>query len=163
VLVEPLPDMFERLVGNYENTQGLLRFECCAIGETDGETDIWRVDPEAIKNGLVEDWADGCTTMLPDKHLPQLKQYRIPVRIKTKTMKTLIEQWNKRPDLIQIDTEGYDFEVFMQCHNLNLDPDVYKIEIAHITYNTAVYMRHLLEERGYKTLIDGYDLVAYRF
>jgi FkbM family methyltransferase len=163
MLIEPLPDMFEKLVANYDNPQGLLRFECCAVGETDGETDIYRVDPKAIEQGLVEQWADGCTTFVPDKHLPQLKEYRIPVRIQTKTMKTLVEGWGRTPDFIQIDTEGYDFEIFMQCYNLGLTPAIYKIEIAHITYNTAVYIQHLLKNLGYKTFIDGYDLIAYRF
>jgi hypothetical protein len=78
-------------------------------------------------------------------------------------MKTLVEGWGKIPDFIQIDTEGYDFEIFMQCFNMGLTPDIYKIEIAHITHNTAVYMQHLLKQIGYKTFIDGYDLVAYRF
>lgn len=163
MLIEPLPDMFEKLVENYDNPQGLLRFECCAVGQEDGETDIYRVDPKAIEQGLVEQWADGCTTFVPEKHLPQLNAHRIPVRIKTKTMKTLVEGWGKTPDFIQIDTEGYDFEIFMQCFNMGLMPDIYKIEIAHITHNTAVYMQHLLKQIGYKTFIDGYDLVAYRF
>jgi Zn-dependent M32 family carboxypeptidase len=79
------------------------------------------------------------------------------------TLKTLVEKYKMHDvNFIQIDTEGYDYNIFMQMEGL-IDPDLIKIEIAHITYNNAVYMRYALEQKGYKAFVDGYDLIAYRF
>jgi len=65
-------------------------------------------------------------------------------------------------NFVQIDTEGYDFKIFMQMNGV-IEPELIKVEIAHITYTNAVYMRYVLEQKGYKVFIDNYDLIAYRF
>jgi len=159
VLVEPLPDMFDKLITNYENKLG-LKFECSAITEVDGETDIYRIPP-GTKNA--PEWADGCSTLVPETHIDYLNAMRVPEKIKTMSMQTLVEKYSLYDvDFVQIDTEGYDFKIFMQMEGL-ISPELIKVEIAHITYTHAVYMRHLLEQRGYKVFIDNYDLVAYRF
>ena len=162
-LVEPLPDMFEKLVENYKEEVGLV-FENVAIFESDGETNIHRVPMEVIQNEIVPDWAEGCTTLVPESHIKDITPYMIEQKVKTLTLKSLIEKHSiEKIDFIQIDTEGYDFEIFMQLKEAQLFPELLKIEIAHITYTKAVWMRWFLEQHGYKTFIDNYDLIAYRF
>lgn len=159
VLVEPLPDMFDKLISNYDQKYG-LQFECSAITETDGETEIHRVPP-GTKNA--PEWADGCSTLVPEKHIDYLVPMMVKEKIKTMTLKTLVEKYHLQDvNFVQIDTEGYDFKIFMQMDGL-INPDLVKIEIAHITYTNAVYMRYVLEQKGYKVFIDNYDLIAYRF
>lgn len=159
VLVEPLPDMFDKLISNYEQKYG-LQFECSAITETDGETEIHRVPP-GTENA--PEWADGCSTLVPEKHIDYLVPMMVKEKIKTMTLKTLVEKYHLHDvNFVQIDTEGYDFKIFMQMDGL-INPDLIKIEIAHITYTNAVYMRYVLEQKGYKVFIDNYDLIAYRF
>lgn len=159
VLVEPLPDMFEKLVSNYDQKFG-LEFECSAITETDGETEIYRVPPGAEN---APEWADGCSTLVPEKHIDFLVPMMVKEKVKTITLKTLVEKYHLQDvNFVQIDTEGYDFKIFMQMDGV-INPDLIKVEIAHITYTNAVYMRYVLDQKGYKTFIDGYDLIAYRF
>lgn len=159
VLVEPLADMFDKLISNYEGKLG-LEFECSAITEVDGETEIYRVPP-GTENA--PEWADGCSTLVPETHIDYLNPMRVSEKIKTMSMKTLVNKYSLQDvDFVQIDTEGYDFKIFMQMEGL-LNPELIKVEIAHITYTNAVYMRYLLEQRGYKVFIDNYDLIAYRF
>ena len=159
VLVEPLPDMFDKLITNYDQKYG-LQFECSAITETDGETEIHRVPP-GTENA--PEWADGCSTLVPEKHIDYLVSMMVKEKIKTMTLKTLVEKYHLQDvNFVQIDTEGYDFKIFMQMDGL-INPDLVKIEIAHITYTNAVYMRYVLEQKGYKVFIDNYDLIAYRF
>jgi FkbM family methyltransferase len=162
VLVEPLPDMFERLLDNYAHKTG-LKFENTAISKEDGTAEIYRIPTEKIKSGVVPDWADGCTTLLPDNHLEDLRQHMVPQIIRTITYKTLLEKYNTKFDFIQVDTEGFDYEIFLQIMQNGLTADLYKIEIAHITQSKAVWMKWVLDQQGYKTFIDGYDLIAYRF
>ena len=75
----------------------------------------------------------------------------------------LYEKYGSDFDFVQVDTEGFDYNIFMQLLQRGLTSDVYKIEIGHITYTKTVWMRWVLEQQGYKTFIDGYDLIAYRF
>ena len=159
VLVEPLPDMFERLVSNYDQKYG-LQFECSAITEQDGETEMHRVPP-GTENA--PEWADGCSTLVPEKHIDFLVPMMIKEKVKTMSLKSLVEKYNLQDvNFVQIDTEGYDFKIFMQMDGL-INPDLIKVEIAHVTYTNAVYMRYVLEQKGYKVFIDNYDLIAYRF
>jgi len=159
VLVEPLPDMFEKLVDNYDQKIG-LQFECSAITENDGETEIHRVLP-GTENA--PEWADGCSTLVPEKHIDYLVPMMVKEKVKTMTLKNLVEKYKLQDvNFVQIDTEGYDFKIFMQIDGL-IDPDLIKVEIAHVTYTNAVYMRYVLEQKGYKVFIDNYDLIAYRF
>ena len=159
VLVEPLPDMFDKLISNYEQKYG-LQFECSAITETDGETEIHRVPP-GTENA--PEWADGCSTLVPEKHIDYLVPMMVKEKIKTMTLKSLVEKYHLQDvNFVQIDTEGYDFKIFMQMDGL-INPELIKVEIAHVTYTNAVYMRYVLEQKGYKVFIDNYDLIAYRF
>lgn len=159
VLVEPLPDMFDKLISNYDQKYG-LKFECVAITESDGEAEINRVPP-GTENA--PEWADGCSTLVPEKHIDFLVPMMVKEKIRTMTLKTLVKKHDLQDvNFVQIDTEGYDFKIFMQMDGL-INPDLIKVEIAHITYTNAVYMQYVLEQKGYKVFIDGYDLIAYRF
>jgi FkbM family methyltransferase len=164
-LVEPLPEKFEKLMNNYQDVEG-LSFECSAITNFDGEVEIYTVPQEKIDDGSVEEWAEGCSTLTPKTHLEGLTPHMVPKLVNAMTFDTFSKKWsieNSDIDFIQVDTEGSDYDIMMQIMNSGVRPKLFKIEIAHITYNKAVYVRWLLEKENYKTFIDGYDLVAYRF
>jgi FkbM family methyltransferase len=163
-LVEPLPEKFEKLMNNYQDVEG-LSFECSAITNFDGEVEIYTVPQEKIDDGSVEEWAEGCSTLTPKTHLEGLTPHMVPKLVNAMTFDTFSKKWsieNSDIDFIQVDTEGSDYDIMMQIMNSGVRPKLFKIEIAHITYNKAVYVRWLLEKENYKTFIDGYDLVAYR-
>jgi FkbM family methyltransferase len=164
-LVEPLPDKFEKLMSNYQDVEG-LSFECSAITNFDGEVEIYTVPQEKIDDGTVEEWAEGCSTLKPKTHIEHLTPHMVTKLVNAMTFDTFTKKWdieNNEIDFIQVDTEGSDYDIMMQIMNSGVRPKLFKIEIAHITYNKAVYIRWLLEKENYKTFIDGYDLVAYRF
>ena len=162
-LIEPLPDMFGVLKQTYHN-KPKLRLHNLAISESDGLVKMYRVDPEKIASGDVPQWSDGCSTMTPETHLEFLRDHMIEVEVVSKTFKSFAQQDSKNTkyDLIQIDTEGYDYKIYNQIMQYGLRPKLFKIEIAHVTFNTAKYMQWELETAGYKTFIDNYDLIAYR-
>jgi FkbM family methyltransferase len=162
VLVEPLPDMFEKLLKNYEDFTG-LQFECSAITNEAGKTEIFRVPPELIGTEGVPDWMEGCSTLKTEGYIDEVKKVAVPVEINGITLTNLYDKYGSKYDLVQVDTEGYDYDIFLQLIQNGLTADLYKIEIAHITYNKTVWMRWVLENQGYKTFLDGYDLIAYKF
>jgi FkbM family methyltransferase len=164
-LVEPLPEKFEKLMNNYQDVEG-LSFECSAITNFDGEVEIYTIPQEKIDDGTVEEWAEGCSTLTPKTHLESLTPYMVPKLVNAMTFDTFTKKWNIENfdiDFIQVDTEGSDYDIMMQIINSGVRPKLFKIEIAHITYNKTVYIRWLLEKENYKTFIDGYDLIAHRF
>ena len=165
-LVEPLPDMFDRLLTNYQDVEG-LKFECAAIANNDGSAEIFRVPQTRIQEGHVEPWADGCSTMVPETHIQDVVKHMIPETIRSLTFDSFVRKWNIQSgdiDFIQIDTEGFDYEIAIQILNSNILPKLFKIEIAHITYTKSVYLKWLLETKhNYTCFIDNYDLIAYRF
>jgi hypothetical protein len=161
VLVEPLPDMFDKLVENYSLKDG-LKFENSAIADTE-EVTIYRVPKEKIDVDGVPEWAEGCSTLLPNNHIDEITPHLEPQQVKGITIGELYEKYDRHFDFIQIDTEGYDYNIFMQLLEQGLTADIYKIEVAHITYVKTVWMRWKLDQMGYTTFIDGYDLIAYRF
>lgn len=162
VLVEPLPDMFERLVQNYQDRPG-LKFECSAITNEDGPVEMSRIPLEKVQDCEVPDWAEGCSTLVTDGYISDLLPHMVKETVRGITLETLFNKHGADFDFIQIDTEGFDYDIFLQLLKQGLCEDLYKIEIAHITYTKAVWMRWVLEQQGYKTFIDGYDLIAYRF
>jgi FkbM family methyltransferase len=161
VLVEPLPDMFEKLVENYTLKDG-LKFENSAIAEVETVI-IYRVPAEKIGTDGIPDWAEGCSTMVPKSHIEDIVPHMVEQEVRGITISKLYEKYGKHFDFIQIDTEGYDFKIFLQFLQNGFSADLLKIEIAHITYTNAVWMRWQLEQYGYQTFIDGYDLIAFRF
>jgi FkbM family methyltransferase len=161
VLVEPLPDMFEKLIENY-SLKGGLKFENSAIAR-DQIVTIHRVPPEKIGKDGIPDWAEGCSTMVPKIHIEDIVPHMIEQEVRGITIQQLYEKYDNKFDFIQIDTEGYDYEIFIQLLEQGFSANLLKIEIAHITYTTAVWMRWKLKEAGYETFIDGYDLIAFRF
>lgn len=162
VLVEPLPDMFHKLLENYKDCPQ-LKFECAAIANENGPVIMSRIPPELVRDKIVPEWAEGCSTMITNGYIADLLPHMVTEIVQGITIKSLYEKHGSQFDLIQIDTEGYDYDIFLQIMQTGFTSSLYKIEIAHITYTKTVWMRWVLENQGYKTFIDGYDLIAYRF
>lgn len=162
VLVEPLPDMFDKLVQNYQDRPG-LKFECSAITNENGSVQMSRIPKELIEDRVVPDWAEGCSTLVTDNYIPDLLPHMVEETVRGITLKTLYEKYGSNFDFIQVDTEGFDYDIFLQIMKNGLTSDLYKIEIAHLTYIKTAGMRWVLEQQGYKTFIDECDLIAYRF
>jgi hypothetical protein len=101
--------------------------------------------------------------MVPETHIEDVVSHMVTETVSGITISKLYEKYGRQFDLIQVDTEGYDYNIFIQLLEQGLTADLYKIEIAHITYTKTVWMRWKLEQLGYKTFIDNYDLIAYRF
>jgi hypothetical protein len=101
--------------------------------------------------------------MVPKTHIEDIVSHMVEQEVRGITISKLYEKYGKHFDFIQVDTEGYDYEIFFQLLENGFTAELLKIEIAHITYTKAVWMRWKLEQSGYKTFIDGYDLIAHQF
>lgn len=165
VLVEPLPDMFAKLKANYAAREN-LQFENVAITNTNGVDQITRI-PEAKVNHEAPEWADGISTLKPDIHIisnyDYLKPHAVTQTIQTMNFATLVDKHHITGiDLLQIDTEGYDKEIFDQVWAAGFRPSLIKIEVNYLLYVVIRDLRQLLLENSYHCFLQGDDLIAVR-
>lgn len=173
LLVEPLPDHFDRLKANYAGVEG-LRFENCAVADHTGTVDLHRIPPEVVERGELPDWANGISSMFTDRSvlggkrgsaedIAVIERERISVPVRSMTLTDLLRAHAvDHIDLLQIDTEGADWMVLRQVPFETLRPAV--IHMEH--YNLPEDERHcaidLLLKWEYAVRSDHKDLLATR-
>jgi len=173
LLVEPLPDHFERLKANYAGVRG-MRFENCAVADHTGTVDLHRIPPEVVERGDLPDWANGVSSLFNNRNVlggrkatPEdwavIQRERIAEPVACMTLPDLLQHHDiKHIDLLQIDTEGADWMVLRQVPFETLRPAV--IHMEH--YNLPDDERHqaidLLLKWEYAIRADHKDLLATR-
>lgn len=163
LLIEPVKDYFEQLKENYENRENLI-FENVAISNTPGEKEIYTVDRNAIQSGQVPIWCNGISTFNPEG--PTISREGIQDKVSTETVKccTFKELVDKHQiqqiDILQIDVEGFDFEVFQQIWKCGFRPKLINIEIVQMSEEQKNSLQMLLQNSSYQIEIRGDDLVA---
>ena len=163
ILIEPLPDIFAQLQKNYKGQDQLI-FELAALSNTDGSAILYRVRPDAP----VGDWAHGIASFKRQHVVNHLKhdvsdfdRYIIEEKVPTITVKSLLEK-NKLSDifLLQIDTEGFDFEIIKMFLNSGVIPKIINFEHAHIKSSERTECAALLSKIGYKFIFVAGDTLA---
>lgn len=173
LLVEPLPDLFERLQTTYEGVSGLM-FENCAVADHTGSVDLFRIPPEVVERGDLPEWADGVSSLFNDRNVlgghkasaedwAVIQRERVAQSVRCMTLTDLLERHAiDHIDLLQIDTEGADWMVLRQVPFERLRPAV--IHMEH--YNLPDAERHqaidLLLKWEYAIRADHKDLLATR-
>ncbi len=163
LLVEPLPDMFEELKRNYKS-ETQLKYENAAITGTDGEVSIFRLSPDAP----VEDDVKGIATFnrrwieeiaLGMKLSDRVQEVRVPAI----TFKSLIDKHAvSGVDLLQVDTEGFDWEVVKMAFQAGIFPEIINFEYVHLSLEDRCESRRVLAVNGYR-FVDGFrDTLAIR-
>jgi len=116
LLLEPLPDIFEKLQHNYQSEEGIILHNA-ALAAQDGSVTFYRIREGAD----VPDWCNclgsfSRETILSHKdRFPAIEDLIVEQTVDALTFNTLVEKYGiNRIDLIMIDTEGYDYEVLKQ-------------------------------------------------
>lgn len=163
LLIEPVKDYFGQLKENYEHRENLI-FENVAITDTPGEKEIYTVNRSAISAGEVPFWCNGISTFNPDG--PTISKEGIQDKVSTEIVKccTFKDIVNKHQletiDILQIDVEGFDYEVFQQIWKCGFRPKLINIEIVQMSEEQKNSLQTLLQTNYYQIEIQGDDLVA---
>jgi len=162
LLIEPIPDYFSQLINNYSN-QPQLQFENCAISYENGKSDFYRVS----SNASVPDWVHGISS-LDRRHLE--KERRIvsgisghieKVSVRTSTLRAVLNRHRvSEVNVLQIDTEGFDFDILKIAFETGLMPEIIQYENCHLSPNHRVQAHKLLFDNKYKFIDVGMDTVA---
>lgn len=155
MLVEPQAEAFEVLKRNYQSQEGLFFFNV-AIGPRDGEMPFF-----TRENGLT-------SIASPYRHLlvkPGLfRQEVVQRQVPCWTLSTLLERANApdQIDLLQIDTEGFDYEIVRSIDFGRIAPAIIRYEHQIVSERDRNSCLRLLAENGYRFLLEDCDTIAIR-
>lgn len=173
VLVEPIREYFDLLCESYSNIPG-IEFENVAIAETEGVMDMYRLNVDPVEYGYPA-WLAQLSSLKKERmeelwdeydRNPDYKQFYLEHRIVEKvacmTLQQLLDKHQIRQlDLLQIDAEGYDFEILK-----TLDFD--KSKPRFINYERVLLQddepacREMLSAQGYLLIDWGTDTLCIR-
>jgi FkbM family methyltransferase len=159
VLVEPLPDMLERARNNYKGCDGLI-FENIAITEQFETKKLYRIEPETIIKNKLPDWLKGMSTFSETK-LNNYQPFVSVVEVDCMPLMKLIErnQFTKI-DILQIDTEGYDYKVFKQLDFNIFKPTLINLEIVNLNPKELELLEKDLMQQNYYFYRYEFDMIA---
>ncbi len=166
-VLEPLPDIYEKLVENYQSCPNIKPFNL-AIHATKSEMVLHRVKPERIAE--VPEFARGIasfdemhwkkTTLVPST------DYMEQVRVKCVSLVDFLKSNAlDKLDLLLLDTEGYDYQILMSIDFAHIKPKMIRFEhgvrdqVMSAENFTAVCS--YLNSFGYQIIAESYDATAY--
>lgn len=167
VLVEPQPSYFDRLKANYAD-QPQVRFENAAVDVRPGSRPFYAIRPDADFAKL-PDWApqiasfDLETVLRAQSIIPNLPDLIVAYDVPCVTLAEVVERHALGGvDFLQIDAEGYDFEIIRGIDFDRLAPSLIRFEHKNLTRRDVGRCLDLLTGRGYRVAADGEDAIAYR-
>jgi FkbM family methyltransferase len=165
VYVEPIPYLFEKLKNNIG---GNNFFENSAISDYNGTIKMMVIDQYAIDNGLVHPCFYGMSAVYPPKNglgsefdRPTVEKYGKVVDVNCITFNTLLEKHNiNNFDVVKIDAEGHDFNIFKQIDLGKYNPSVVRLEWINLSEEDQNKITNIFDKFGYKYEINGQDIVG---
>ena len=155
ILVEPQREGFDRLKTIHGDNNN-LKLENVAVAETNGQRPLYKVKDEYI----VADWQRRIASFLPKPHLEKQDMVTTEM-IPCVTFDTLLDRHHvKKVDLLQIDVEGYDYELLKSFNFERIKPQLIRYEHRHLRLSDKSSCIKLLTQKGYKILEMEYDTGA---
>ena len=153
LLVEPVPHLYERLVAQYRDRDG-VRLERAAVSKQDGEAPLYRL---RTVPGETPEWFDQLATLNREtllKHrsaIPDIDSLLVEERVPTVRFETLLARHNvSRVDLLVIDTEGHDYDILSALDFSRFRPVLLMFEHQHLSPSDKAAAVALLATHGYR-------------
>jgi FkbM family methyltransferase len=178
ILVEPIPDVFEKLKKNYSRKD--IKLVNAAIYENDTNVPMYRISPKleekykslykanANASGItslnkehVENFLIKIAPKYFDNH--NIDEWIEETTVPGMTFKTLVSTYQiSTIDILQIDTEGYDFEVLKMAFASKIsEPIVINFEYKNLNSIDVDMAIKLLNEKNYCTFKHEGNICAY--
>ena len=164
VMVEPVPYVFRRLQIAYAN-EPRIKLVNAAIAPVAGTAILYHI-PESDEAGLPR-WYDALASFSREviaKHrefIPDIEERIEPIEVPTVTFEHVCRQNGiDRLDVVQIDTEGYDYEIIKLIDLKRLGPTVLMYEHIHLSLEDRTDCERLLIGNGYELHSDGMNTMA---
>ena len=166
-VLEPLPDVYDKLVKNYQSCPLIKPFNL-AIHETELEMVLHRVKPARANE--VPEFARGIasfdeshwekTTIVPNA------SYMEEVKVKCISFADFIKSNDiDKLDLLLVDTEGYDYQILMSIDFRLIKPKMIRFEHGVrdkvMSFENFTAVSSHLNSFGYQIIAESYDATAY--
>jgi FkbM family methyltransferase len=165
VMVEPVPFVFERLRARYRG-HPRVRLENSAIADREGQLPFYHL-AQAAPGEQLPVWYDALGSFRREvilKHrdkIPGLEQRIVQTDVPCLTFDGLCARHGiERVDLIQIDTEGYDYEIIKRIDWGRWRPALVIYEHHHLSTADRAQCRTEFAQRGYATVEESLDTFA---
>lgn len=154
ILIEPQPDMFGRLRDGYATVADRLHFENVAISGAAEEIAMFRARFENSFASTVASSNPDVTARQTGVRTGDLERIVVPAT----TLDRIIAKYHLFDlDILQIDTEGLDWEV-LQTLNLNqCRPRMIRFEHGHLAAETIGEAAHYLNTHDYWLYYGGWE------
>lgn len=150
ILIEPVKYLFEKLKENYKDYESQLHFENVAISKQNSILKFYSL--KKSDDSSVPFWAKGLgsfnkSVILKHKiYIPQIEELLIEHDLETITLADLQKKYNiQGPDVLMIDTEGYDYEILKSYPFKKFYPSLIIYEHRHLSKEdfkeSMVYLR----------------------
>ncbi len=158
LLVEPHPSIFKKLRENYRGIPGMV-LENSAITERDGSVKLFAFESDDLHAGMLASLNKGYVKFNGDGVKGKVKEFEVPsLSVSSLLLKHGIEEF----DLLQIDTEGHDYNILIQFLDRGILPRIIHFENNFFTWSEKNEVARRLTNLGYNYLHLGIDTLAYR-
>lgn len=161
VVIEPVMEYFKELVNNYQNFPNIIKINK-AVHPCEKEILINRIDPKAVDN--YPDWVKGIASLDFEHHKKTgiNSDDIIKEIVKADSLMNIITQNFKhgKIDYLQVDTEGFDYEVVKMIDFKKLKPSIIKYEYVNLLAEDQNSLLNLLKNEGYYTFNEFGDTIA---
>jgi FkbM family methyltransferase len=150
LLVEPQQGPFRRLRRNYADVDGLI-FENVAIAEDEGPIEMTTTARHTLG------------TMVPDRNILQIRPKRDLEKITVTGRQLgpmLLQHGIERFDILQIDTEGYDYRVLRQVDLAARNVTIVNMEFYCLPVTERLAACAQLDAAGFAVFFGHMDLLA---
>jgi FkbM family methyltransferase len=152
ILVEPQKIPYERLVARYA-TNPRVSLINAAVAERDG----------VVKLYVAASGASPTASLMAQHHRrfgSDAKEVRA-LEVPSVSVGSLVKRFNgERLDLLQVDTEGMDYQILKWFFDSGVEPDVLNFESVHLSKAERLASRQLLNNRGYWWIESDQDTFA---
>jgi len=166
IMIEPLPYVFDQLSAQYRDHPRII-LENVAVGDHDGTAELFHI-PQSDDPDL-PNWYDALGTFRKDvllKHsefIPDIANRIVSTVVPCSTFESICGRHSvQKIDLVQMDTEGYDFEVIKLIDLERYRPKLLMFEHLHLTPADFDACLQHLRQHGYEDLSDTMDTVCLR-
>lgn len=166
LVVEPLKDFFEKLVLNYRDFPKVKPVNT-ALHATARSIQLHRVDP--AKAGEAQNWAQGIASIREEHHRINAVPDHVMMTetVPAITLTELLDQHAvSQLDLLQVDTEGYDFEIIQMIDFARIKPAIIHFEhglpAGTMSLEQFKQCTGRLMDHGYYIITESYDAIAYQ-
>ena len=166
ILVEPVPHLFRKLEATYAGVPQ-CRLENVAIAGSTGVSPIYFIDSSARSElPSLPDYFEELASFDRARLAPLVQsrpEYLREQMVATTPLHLLIEKYSlQHVHLLQVDTEGYDYEVLKTFPFARIRPEIVCFEHCHLCAEDRAAAFNLLRKVGYKIERGGKDAVAIR-